>query len=584
MSARRRRSDFEQVYLDNLPTADLYEKSYMHRDSICQVVSNSQTNFLVTASVDGHIKVWKKLFLGIEFIKDIRAHGGLVKFMSMSLDGLRLATCSDQDKKVKLFDVVNFDMINIVRLDFSPGAMEFVHGRDALTSLLAISEGNRIHLMQPEHETTWLRVVDLHPAPVTQIKFNAAFSSVISTDERGLIEYWSTEDDSRPSGLSFSMKTTTDLYVLVKKKTKCYAIAVSNDGHKFAMWCEDRLVRVFEYKTGRIVFVIDEQYDSYQLHQENPASTLRLERYEFQKRMEKEKALEPADYQGCIAFDESSHLLVYSSYVGIKVVSLQTGKLVRLFGKSEGERFLKISVYQGAPMRNTTGRAGAGGSSSQEALTDPSIFSSSSNNHRFYIFTKRPPAEVESEHSRYGLRDTQNEKPIKEEKAQLKAQQGRKLGKSAIIHTTMGDIHVKLFPVECPKTVENFTVHSLNGYYDLTIFHRVVKNFMIQAGDPEGDGTGGKSIWGEEFEDEFHPNLKHDRPFVLSMANAGPDTNGAQFFITTIACSWLDGRHTVFGRVYRGMDVVKAIEGVPCDRNEKPMADIKIIKIDTELV
>lgn len=584
MSGRRRRSDFEQVFLDNFASAELYEKSYMHRDVICQIASSSQTNFIVTGSIDGHIKLWKKLYIGIEFIKDIRAHGGAVKLMTMSLDGLRLATCSDQDKKVKLFDVVNFDMINIIRLEFTPSSMEFVHGRDSLTSLLAISEGSKVHLMQPEHENIWLRVVNIHTATVTQLKFNAPFNTVISTDDRGMIEYWSPDESSSSLGVSFEMKTSTDLYALAKKKTRCLALAVSNDGHSFAMWCSDRLVRVFDYRTGKLTSVYDEQFDSYQAHQENSNSTLRLERYEFQKRMEKERALEEHDYQGCLAFDESNKLLVYSSYVGIKVVSLESGLLVRLLGKNEGERFLKMSVFQGAPMRNTSGRAGAGGTSSQESSTDPSIFVSSFNNHRFYIFTKRLPAEVESEHSRYGLRDTHNDKPVREEKAQIKAQLDRKLAKSAIIHTTMGDIHVRLFPAECPKTVENFTVLSLNGYYDLTIFHRVVKNFMIQAGDPEGDGTGGKSIWGDEFEDEFHPNLKHDRPFVLSMANAGPDTNGSQFFITTIACSWLDGRHTVFGRVYRGMDVVKSIEGVPCDRTEKPMADIKITKVDVELV
>ncbi len=99
----------------------------------------------------------------------------------------------------------------------------------------------------------------------------------------------------------------------------------------------------------------------------------------------------------------------------------------------------------------------------------------------------------------------------------------------------MGDIHIRLFPQECPKTVENFVRHSKNGYYNNLIFHRVlnifkfqvIKDFMIQTGDPNGDGTGGESIWGGEFEDEFHSTLKHDRPFTVSMANAGPNTNGS---------------------------------------------------------
>eukprot|EP01016_Furgasonia_blochmanni_P040424 TRINITY_DN5159_c0_g2_i3.p1 TRINITY_DN5159_c0_g2~~TRINITY_DN5159_c0_g2_i3.p1 ORF type:complete len:169 (+),score=26.98 TRINITY_DN5159_c0_g2_i3:65-571(+) len=135
------------------------------------------------------------------------------------------------------------------------------------------------------------------------------------------------------------------------------------------------------------------------------------------------------------------------------------------------------------------------------------------------------------------------------------------------------------FPDECPRTVENFVVHSKNGFYDNLIFHRVIKSFMIQTGDPNGDGTGGESIWGGEFEDEFHPKLRHDRPFTVSMANAGPGTNGSQFFVTTVPCPWLDNKHTVFGRVYKGMDVVQDIENVKTDKNDKPLIDVKIITI-----
>lgn len=105
---------------------------------------------------------------------------------------------------------------------------------------------------------------------------------------------------------------------------------------------------------------------------------------------------------------------------------------------------------------------------------------------------------------------------------------------SATIHTTLGDIHMKLFATECPKTVENFCVHSKTGYYNGHIFHRVIKGFMVQTGDPTGTGTGGQSIWGGDFKDEFVSTLKHDRPYTVSMANAGPNTNGSQFFITVL--------------------------------------------------
>lgn len=135
------------------------------------------------------------------------------------------------------------------------------------------------------------------------------------------------------------------------------------------------------------------------------------------------------------------------------------------------------------------------------------------------------------------------------------------------------------FKKRSPKTVENFSVHSRNGYYNGCLFHRVIRGFMIQTGDPEGDGTGGTSIWGREFEDEFHRTLRHDRPFVVSMANAGPNTNGSQFFITTVPCPSLDNKHTVFGRVTKGTEVVQAIEKVRTDKDDKPYEDIKIISI-----
>ena len=123
-----------------------------------------------------------------------------------------------------------------------------------------------------------------------------------------------------------------------------------------------------------------------------------------------------------------------------------------------------------------------------------------------------------------------NEKPSREE--QLAAQPVKKLGTTAIIRTTYGDIFVKLYPEYAPKTVENFTTHAKSGYYNNHIFHRVIRGFMIQTGDPTGTGAGGTSIWDKDFEDEFNANAKHDKPYTLSMANCGPNTNGSQFFIT----------------------------------------------------
>ncbi len=174
------------------------------------------------------------------------------------------------------------------------------------------------------------------------------------------------------------------------------------------------------------------------------------------------------------------------------------------------------------------------------------------------------------------------------------------------MNTTMGSIKIKLFPEQAPKTVENFLGHAKSGYYNGIIFHRVIPNFMVQGGDPTGTGMGGESIWGGSFEDEFSPELLNIRG-ALSMANAGPGTNGSQFFIVQApkvevsmlkqmevrgwskeevavykengGTPWLDGKHSVFGQVVEGMDIVDKITNVDRNGQDKPKEDVKIESI-----
>jgi len=152
----------------------------------------------------------------------------------------------------------------------------------------------------------------------------------------------------------------------------------------------------------------------------------------------------------------------------------------------------------------------------------------------------------------------------------------------AIIKTNMGTIEIELFADQTPKTVENFVGLADKGYYNGVIFHRVIKNFMLQGGDPTGTGRGGASFWGGKFEDEFVSDLKHDTPGILSMANAGPNTNGSQFFITLVATPWLDGKHTVFGKVINGMDVVNAIGEVKTAAGDKPVNEVVMEEVTIE--
>uniref|UniRef100_A0A1B6CWT2 RING-type E3 ubiquitin-protein ligase PPIL2 n=1 Tax=Clastoptera arizonana TaxID=38151 RepID=A0A1B6CWT2_9HEMI len=172
--------------------------------------------------------------------------------------------------------------------------------------------------------------------------------------------------------------------------------------------------------------------------------------------------------------------------------------------------------------------------------------------------------------------ETQHEAAIIEEDL-VRYERIKKKGYVRLI-TNFGPLNVELFCDVVPKTSENFIKLADKGYYDNTIFHRSIRNFMIQGGDPTGTGSGGESIWGKPFEDDIKPHLNHIGRGVLSMANSGPNTNKSQFFLTYRSCRHLDGKHTVFGRVVGGLDTLTAMERIEVDNKDRPIEDITILK------
>lgn len=613
---------FESVYLNNLPRGAMYERSFMHRDVVTHVCVAAETQFVVTASRDGHVKFWKKMSKGIEFVKHYKAHLGEIRGLAIAKDGLRLCTTAT-DQTVKFYDVLGFDMVNMLQLAFVPSECCWIYRKGAVVAKVVVADQNEplLRVFNAEQTTPdpLYTIEKVHTAPVTVLGFNAMANCVISGDARGHLEYWnadtykfpapaasnaSSNNSSSKAVVKFKFKGETDLYELAKSKTYPTSIDISANGQDFVVTATDAQIRVFRFATGKMRRKYDETLTVFEDAQAD--GSLHLDAIDFGRRaaVERELAGSTADSTSTVTnattsncvFDESGHFILYPTLLGIKIVNIETNKLVKVLGKVENsDRFLRVALFQGKLKVNTqlekhlTGSSGVkkdavimSDDTERNNLSDPTLFCTSFKRNRFFLFTTREPDEDDDDPNGGTGRDVFNEKPTLEE-SQVASEAtafSKILGETAIMHTTMGDITIKLFAKECPKTIENFCTHARNGYYDNLIFHRVIKNFMVQTGDPLGDGTGGESIWGGEFEDEFHRSLRHDRSFTLSMANAGPGTNGSQFFITTVPTPWLDNKHTVFGRVEHGKDTVSSIEQARTDKYDKPVKDIKIINID----
>ncbi|KAJ6028800.1 Peptidyl-prolyl cis-trans isomerase cyp15 [Penicillium herquei] len=548
---KRRKLPFEKVYVRALPASPRYSKSLMHKEQLSFVTVTPVTDFVITSSVDGFVKFWKKMAEGIEFVKEFRAHPSEITSTSVSADGRSFATAG-VDKTVKIFDVITFDQ--------SSNTIQVFDGRGENP--------------QPLHT-----VRSVHRSPVVSLAFNDAYDCVVSADESGMIEYWRAGDGSfeKPDNV-FELKSSTNLFAFKKAKSTATAITISPSGEHFAtVSFPDRQIRVFEFATGKLYRTYDESIATLMEMQQAGTAPYQLDEVEFGRRLGVERELENESMrnQVNVSFDESGHFLLYGSLYGIKCINTYTNRVVRVYGRDEPFRALNIALYQGQPQRKgvvTVSMAASSNPLLQEAEErDAILVSTGFAKVRFYMFTNELDVSKSS-------RDVQNEKPTQStggaEASIIKANES---GTAAVLHTTMGDIHLRLFPSAAPRTVENFVTHARQGYYNNTIFHRVIPKFMIQGGDPQGDGTGGESIWGGEFADEFS-SLRHDKAYTLSMANAGPNTNGSQFFITTEKTPWLDNKHTVFGRAVQGLDVIHKIEKTSTFK-EKPTVDIKIVSI-----
>lgn len=532
---KRRVLPYEKLYISALPKSSRYSKSLMHKETLSYVTITPLTDFLITTSVDGVVKFWKKVAEGIEFVKEFKAHQGEIKSVSVSQDGRSFATAG-VDKTVKIFDVITFDLLSMIQLEYVPRCVCWVHRKGTSLPLLAVSENEKplIHVYdgRGEKQEPIHTLKGLHRGVVTLMAFNDKFDCVLSADDNGMIEYWRASGNYEKPDNVFEFKSATNLFEFKKAKCLPTSLTISPDGNQFAtLSFPDRKIRIFEFATGKLHRTYDESLKVMEETQQAGTALVKLDNAEFGRRLAVEKELDSPAVQNKanIIFDESGHFIIFGSYLGIKVLNTYTNKVVKVYGREENFRPLNVAIYQGQPQKKgvtTVAMAASNNPLLQESESrDPILVATGLGKVRFYMFTN-------DEDISKSARDIQNEKPTtlgakKEEKKKV-----AETGTAAIIHTTYGDIHIRLFPDAAPKAVENFVTHAKNGYYNNTIFHRVIRKFMIQGGDPLGDGTGGESIWGHHFEDEFS-NLRHDKPYTVSMANAGPNSNGSQFFITT---------------------------------------------------
>ncbi|KAK1778829.1 hypothetical protein QBC45DRAFT_150153 [Copromyces sp. CBS 386.78] len=579
---KRRVLPYEKLYLKAMPKSARYSKSLMHKEQLTFLTMTPITDFLITTSIDGVVKFWKKVTGEIEFVKEYKAHLGEIKSVSVSQDGRSFATAG-ADKTIKLFDVNAFDLLAVLQLDYVPKCVCWVHKKGAPLPILAVSEEEKpvIHLYdgRGQQEKPFHTISGLHRSPVGIMAFNDRYDCVVSADDGGMVEYWQPSGSYEKPESVFKFKSATNLFEFKKAKAVPTSLTLSPDGNRFVtVSFPDRKIRIFDFASGKLQRTYDESLKVVEEMQQAGTALQKLDAVEFGRRIAQEREIESPALQNKfnVVFDESGHFILYGSYLGIKVLNTYTNQVTKVYGKEEGFRPLTLAIYQGQPQKKgvtTVAMAASANPLLQESETrDPMLIATGVGKVRFYMFTN-------DEEISKSTRDVQNEKPTVlggPKKAEQK--KVAETGQSAVIHTTYGDIHIRLFPDAAPKAVENFVTHAKRGYYNNTIFHRVIRKFMIQGGDPLGDGTGGESIWGREFEDEFS-SLKHDKPYTVSMANAGPNTNGSQFFITTEKTPWLDNKHTIFGRGVQGLDVIHRIENVKTHK-DKPVEDIKILNID----
>lgn len=532
-----------QLFLDRLPCTPKYELSYLHRDVVCAVAVSQIHSVVMSLSVDGIVKFWKKTENNIEILRYYKAHSSAPIGLHMSKDESFAAswTCNT----VNVYNVKDCDLINIICTALSISSCCLFKSKGIGLEKIACSiEGKpEIAIFQPfsnspQPEQTIDRI---HKRAVATVAYCDELDCLISSDVAGVLEYFHPwEPFALPKSLSFKLKSETDLFSLAVAKCRASSLVISPNSRCFAIASSDDKIRIFETTNGRLL-----------------------------------RTIASSQCRGNLVFDSTGSFVIYASESGIKIASIGEEAFDRIVASDEAVKFSQIALYQGQPKgRLVTLEQAASSNPAFERFSEVEtcIFATGTGKNRLYLVSRRLPQ---------SQRDIENEKFLARSQPASSGLSEDFSGCSvAVIHTDCGDIRIKLLREDAPKAVFNFCSLARKNYYNRNIFHRVIKDFMIQTGDPTGNGAGGESIWGSPFEDEFSTSVSLDQPFCVCMANSGPNSNGSQFFITVVKTPWLQHKHTVFARVIDGFNTVLHISNTKTSRLEKPVVPISIQDIE----
>ena len=549
------------IISNDIPLSEHYHVSWMHAAVVTSAVTSLKHGYVITASADGIVKFWKRLQVDgpdaasadqgppcLEFVKSFTAHAGSVLSLAMDEEesGGDMCCSVGADGLLKFYEVSTFDALTMIVTGKQLGAAScWLREPTSSVKIFCVSaaDSGSLYLYAVE-ALTLLQTLTLHGGNcVTCLLSLPQKNCVLSTDSKGIIELWSTFNVSTSAGkeieqeentattdgtttssiehlrvggpctsrngVDFSSKMDTDLYALLRKKTHCLAATATPLGSHFALYSADHKIRIFDFKTGKVVVTFDERLDKVY---DRAFSTFGLDSIEYGRRaaLEREMIQEstvfsaglPSQAKSSLAsivpqrlsiqFDLSGRYLLVPTLVGIKVIDWLRHKLVKVIGKADASqlRFCSICLAPGdakvnrqmqlARKASTKTSADAEANGSADGVNDALLIALAYNKRRVFVFSHIDPlADPDAPEDAHNRRDIWNEAPTVDEKVHTGAhtliEQSAKLAKKAILRTTKGDIHIQLFVSQVPKTIENFVGHAKSGYYDNVIFHRVIK-------------------------------------------------------------------------------------------------------------